>query len=441
MALLSHESAAVFPLIIFAYSVLLASDATDKGDATAAEVSWHQRLKRAGLAAAPFFIELAIYLALRWYVLGFISRLNVTNPMTRAQELLTIPSVIGTYAVLLAAPWRAGPAHAIAVVSSAASSDFYLPMLALLGLLGSIAVALWNERRRNLYLFCAIWIGLSLGPVLNLRAFSPLALVEDRYLYMASAAWCIALAELAVSLLSSLEPSGRLLAATTAIVTVAYAGILFHVESYWHDEVALFSTCAEMSPLSDLCHDRLGMALKQRGDTKDAEEEFAIASEIAPNDGAHVYNMGLVHIQMGRTEEALPEMKRALEMLPEAPAGAYVEYAKLADSIGKDDEREEALRHAETLPNGGEEVELGRAEMMIQHRDYAGAESRVRAAIAKDRTSPDAWALLGVSLMRQGRKDEAIEAYRQSLSLRPDASIQQVVSKMEGGATQLPSLR
>lgn len=434
MALLSHESAVMFPLMIVAYVVLLAPEASSQGDASA-QVSWRARFTRAGLEAMPFFIELAVYLVIRFCVLGFINRPNITNPMTRFQEWLTIPSAIGTYVVLLVAPWRAGPAHPIDVVSSAASREFYLPALALIGLIGSIAFGLWNDRRRTFYLFWAVWIAVSIVPVLNLRAFSPLALVEDRYLYLASAAWSIAIAELAAAFFFSVEPRGWLLAAATAIATVVCAAILFHVEGFWHDEVALFSTCTEMSPRSSLCHDRLGMALKQRGDLIDAEQEFKIAQEIEPADGANLYNLGLVHVQMGRTEEALGEIKRALVTLPDAPAGAYIEYAKFADSIGKGDERDEALHHAEKLPDGVEAAEIGRAEMMIMHRDFAGAESMMRASLARDRRNPDAWTVLGVSLVRQGRKNEAIGAYQQALRLRPDPSVQRLVAQMMGATT------
>jgi protein O-mannosyl-transferase len=436
MALLSHESAVVFPLIIVAYGVLLAPASAAEGNASASAAPWRERFVRAGLEAIPFFIALAVYLAIRLCVLGFISRLNITNSMTRTQEWLTMPSVLATYAVLLVALWRAGPAHSVNIVSSAASREFYLPMLALIGLVGSAAVALWNDRRRNLYLFCAVWIAVSLAPVMNLRAFSPLALVEDRYLYMASAAWCIAIAELAVSFFSSVEPSGRLLAAATAMVTVVCAGILFHDESFWHDEIALFSTCVEMAPRSGLCHDRLGLALKQRGDAKGAEREFAIAYEIAPDDGANLYNLGLVHAEMGRLEEAHGELKRALALMPDALPGTYVEYAKIADAAGKADERDDALRHAEKLPGGFEAAALGRAQLMLMHRDFAGAESFLRAALARDPRNPDEWTLLGMSLVHQGRNDEALEAYRQSLRFRPDISLQRIVSQMSAGAVE-----
>ena len=434
MALLSHESAVVFPLIVVAYVVLLAPGSASEGNASARAVSWRERFLRAGIDTAPFFIELAVYLAIRLYVLGFISRLSITNPMTRTQEWLTMPSALGTYAVLLVALWRAGPAHSVHIVSSAAAREFYLPMLALIGLVGSAAVALWSDRRRLFYLFCAVWIAVSLVPVMNLRAFSPQALVEDRYLYLASAAWCIAIAELAVSFFSRVEPSGRLLAAATAIVTVVCAGILFHDESFWRDEIALFSTCVEMAPRSSLCHGRLGLALKQRGDAKGAERELAIAQEIAPADGANLYNLGLVHAEMGRIEQARGELKRALALMPDALPGTYVEYAKIADAVGNADERDDALRHAEKLPGGFEAAELGHAQLMIMHRDFAGAESFLRAALARDPRNPDEWTLLGMSLVRQGRNDEALEAYRQSLRLRPDASLQRIVSQMSGGA-------
>jgi Flp pilus assembly protein TadD len=434
MALLSHESAVVFPLIVVAYVVLLAPGSASEGNASARAVSWRERFLRAGIETAPFFIELAVYLAIRLYVLGFISRLSITNPMTRTQEWLTMPSALGTYAMLLVALWRAGPAHSVHIVSSAAAREFYLPMLALIGLVGSAGVALWSDRRRLFYLFCAVWIAVSLVPVMNLRAFSPQALVEDRYLYLASAAWCIAIAELAVSFFSRVEPSGRLLAAATAIVTVVCAGILFHDESFWHDEIALFSTCVEMAPRSSLCHGRLGLALKQRGDAKGAERELAIAQEIAPADGANLYNLGLVHAEMGRIEEARGELKRALALMPDAMPGTYVEYAKIADAVGHADERDDALRHAEKLPGGFEAAEVGRAQLMIMHRDFAGAERLLRAALARDPRNPDEWTLLGMSLVRQGRNDEALEAYRQSLRLRPDASLQRIVSQMSGGA-------
>lgn len=429
-ALLSHESAALFPLIIAAYVVLLGPE----GGAVSTIATWRKRVVRAAIATAPFFIELAIYLVIRFLVLGFISRLNIASTMTRAEELLTIPGVLATYALMLIEPWRASPVHPVDIVKSAAASEFYLPLLTLSGLIAAATYALWNDRQRKFYLFCAVWIAVSIVPVLNLRAFSPIALVEDRYLYMASAAWCMAVAQLTVTYMPKLEATGRLLAATTAMAVVICAGILFHVESFWHDEYALFSTCVERSPRSSLCHDRLGVALIDRGDLEAAEQQFKTANQIDPDGGAVLYHLGLTHVRMGRPGEAMSELKRALAILTDAPAGAYIEYAKLADSIGKTQERDEALQHAEGLPDGVKAVQLARAELMIQHGDFAGAESLMRAAIAQEPDTADYWTMLGVSLSRQGRNEEALEAYERSLRLKPDASLQRIVAQLRRNA-------
>ena len=426
MALLSHESAVVFPLILFAYATLLAPRMP---------TVWRERFVRAAIATAPFFIEVAVYLLIRREVLGFITRLNATNPWTAAEGLLTIPSALSTYAMLLIMPWRAGPVHPIDVVSSVASSQFILPMVALVGLTASALIALWNDARRATYLFWALWIAISIVPVLDLRAFSPLALVEDRYLYMASVAWCIAVTDLAVDALIGVEASGRILVAAASIVTIAFAASLFHVESFWRDEVTLFSTCTEMAPRSNLCHDRLGLALKMRGDMESAEREFVIAQELDPDEASNLYNLGLTHAAMGRTAEAFDEIKRALAKLPDAPAFAYTDLARLADSLGKNDEREEALTHAEKLPDGAMQVELARAQIALGHHDYASAESHARAVLATNPRNADGWAALGLALQNEDRPDEAVAAYEKAMKLHPNVALAATIQALRAGVS------
>lgn len=52
--------------------------------------------------------------------------------------------------------------------------------------------------------------------------------------------------------------------------------------------------------------------------------------------------------------------------------------------------------------------------------DWQGAEDRYRAAIAADRTIPEAWNGLGHALKMQRRYDGALLAYDEALKLRPD---------------------
>ncbi len=203
-ALLSQELAVVFPLILVAYVLILAPDRNAQLAPTARE-----RSIDAALRTWPFFAEVAGYLVLRLCVLGFISRGNVSNPMSFAQEILTVPGAIALYLMLLVAPWDAGPVHPLNVVSSPWSRDFFLPLLGVALLVSAAATALWKTAHRKLYLFSAVWIAIALLPVLNVRAFSPLELVEDRYLYLGSVAWCVAIADVMVAVFESAAPGWR----------------------------------------------------------------------------------------------------------------------------------------------------------------------------------------------------------------------------------------
>jgi len=67
LALLTHESATVFPLIAVAYVVLLTPSTQDEEDRNVAREAWSARIMRAGVTTLPFFIELAVYLVLRFW--------------------------------------------------------------------------------------------------------------------------------------------------------------------------------------------------------------------------------------------------------------------------------------------------------------------------------------------------------------------------------------
>jgi cytochrome c-type biogenesis protein CcmH/NrfG len=58
----------------------------------------------------------------------------------------------------------------------------------------------------------------------------------------------------------------------------------------------------------------------------------------------------------------------------------------------------------------------------------------MRAAIAQEPDTADYWTMLGVSLSRQGRNEEALEAYERSLRLKPDASLQRIVAQLRRNA-------
>ncbi|MGH7815728.1 MAG: hypothetical protein ACREQI_17205, partial [Candidatus Binataceae bacterium] len=236
LALLSHDCAIVFPALVAAHAFLLEPHRPPGSYRTYA-----LRARAAIAAAWPYLIEAAAYLCLRLWVLGFLSEPNPSNPpMTAIQRVLTIPAALWAYLKLLAMPWRAGPAHPLAAVSSVASQHFYLPAAGIVTLCAAAFFLLRNNAHRGLYLFCAAWFLITLAPILDLDVLFFQAAIQDRYLYLPSIGVCVFAADLVLSGFPLHLWRGVRGGVATAAVLVL-AAMLFHAEAYWHDQAAMFT--------------------------------------------------------------------------------------------------------------------------------------------------------------------------------------------------------
>ncbi len=418
-ALLSHESAIAFPLLIVAHTFLFRP--IDR--APSSSTSLPERIWRGGrgalMLAAPFIIIAIIYLLARLAVLGFITRRDVNNQATLAQIILTVPTVVARNLAVIINPFEAGPSHRITWVSTAWSPDFWMPAvgLGLLGLAGLTALA--DSRNRKLYAFSVAWVFIAMAPVLNLGILYPNALVADRYMYFSSFGWCLMAAQAMVALAPSKPNLAPAAGAIVGVLALIYGVTLWHVQHFWHDEIALFSHCIDRFPESGFCHNRLGMALQAIGDLKGAEQELTIAFKLDPRDYAAQYDLALVHEQQGRHQEAAREAADALKNLPHPPASAFVTLAELYAAADDSNASEAAFKKAEQLPDGAREAMLARASIKLGHRDGAGAEQQLRALLAAFPDEPRALLMLGSALAVKRRYDDALAAYEHALKVIP----------------------
>ena len=418
-AILSHESAIAFPVLVAAHGFIFRPiDETASAVRSLGARVW--RKSRAAVAlAAPYVAVAMVYLGIRLAVLGFITKRDVNNQATLAQIILTVPTVVAHNLAVIVNPFEAGPSHRILWVSTAGSSDFWMPAagLGLIALAGLMALA--DSPNRKLYAFSVAWVFIAMAPVLNLGILYPNALVADRYMYFSSFGWCLMAAQAVVAVAKSnpgLAPAAGL---ATGLAAVIYGAALWHVQHFWHDEIALFSRCIERFPDSGFCHNRLGMALQAVGDSKDAEHELTTAFKLDPSDWAAEYDLAMVHEQQGRHQEAAREAADALANLPHAPASAYVNLAQLYDAAGDANASEAAFKTAERLPDGALEVTLARAGIKLGHHDGAGAEQQLRPLLAAAPNHPQALLMLGSALALQRRYDDALAAYEQALKVVP----------------------
>ncbi len=412
-ALLSHESAIAFPLLIALHALLFAQPGPQSRPVEG-------RGRAAITAAAPFVFAAVMYLGLRFAVLGFIAKRDVNNQATVAQILLTVPTVVVNNLADIVNPMQAGPSHRIVWIDSPWSPDFWMPLLGLLLIAAAGLMAVAGSRNRNAYLFSVAWVFVPMLPVLNLGILYPNALVADRYLYLSSFGFCLLSGELAAAFARANPLWIRPVGVAAGLAAAVYGLALWHVQHYWHDEIALFERCIERFPQSGFCHNRLGMALQAVGDLKGAEQELATALRLDPSDHAAEYDLGMVHARQGQYSQAARETAHALNYLPNAPVSAWVELGELYDAANDAAGSQTAFAQAEKMPGGAFEVALARARISLSRKDGAGAQRQLESLLAAAPDEPRALLMLGSAMAVQHRYDEALNAYQHALRIVPD---------------------
>ncbi len=459
-ALVSHESAAGFPGLVAWYVFLLEPGTAADSTSTPLGV----RVSRAFLCMAPFALEMLLYLSARRYALGFTfsGPASPSNLVPIWQIIMTLPRAFGTYLMLLAVPWMAGPAHKLDIVTSTASPGFYLPVAALIALAAGLAAAFRRSPRRRLYLFCAGWIPIALAPMMDLHALPKDLFVNDNYLYVASVGSCLLLSDWATRLAHRGAVARRLVWAAASLLLVSYAGALWNVQRYYHDEAALFARCIEEFPQSLTCHTNLAIVLGKLGDVEGAARESKSALSIAPGKPDAALLLGLVYLQQGKPAAAIPLLSQAARGLPPGPAlfaqlglarlyedegdlakacqtleaalkiepennaalyrlgaVAYVTLAELYDAQGDVAHRDEVLQHARGLPGGDSVAGLTYARIEARHGNLKGSEDTLYSLARRYPDDSRSWTALGLLLADENRREESLRALDRAQQLSP----------------------
>lgn len=346
-AVLTHESAILFPLIVAAYLFIFegADEERDGG---------FQRFRSMLRACAPFLLVLIAYLCARANALGIHSlfglRVDTTGTSylrgfvvvraahSRAQVLMTLPIVLLTYLAVAAVPGVAGPAHDVDWVTHLRPIVF-IDVGVLLVLAAIAFLAARRSPDRRIYLFCALWISLTMAPALNLDSI--LWLVDDRYLYTPSFGWSLAVAVAVTAIASSSSIARNIVGVALAVTIALYIGSIVKIQSYWHDDVAFFSRAVEVAP--DLVQNRLDLAnaLDSAGNFGQAAGVLESAVPLTPND-AHL------HLKLAREYQKLGrELDFEREFRKFAQLSAAMAESKEAGSASSD-----ASQPASDAPGG-----------------------------------------------------------------------------------------
>jgi Tfp pilus assembly protein PilF len=306
LALLSKETAAVFPFLIFFFAAIF------DGRLRAERRVWHA-LKR-GLASTPFFVILVAYLAIRRMLLHVVA--PPITPLSWTTMLLTAPSVLWFDLKHLLFPVSSSEFYSLAYVTAPAFRSFALPVFFLLGSLVAAALYISKWSHRNLGFFA---LGLTLVlilPTLYLRAIAPANFLHDRFLYFPSVGIVIFIA-LALEQISSSKTQqirgAMMWAAMMILCTAALAGTVSH-QMQWASNLLLYQNAIKYAPQNPVLQVNLGNEFAGLGHYDEALPLYLSALRNDPFSWLSNYNLGYGYYRTGRFPEAENYLKRAIQI-------------------------------------------------------------------------------------------------------------------------------
>jgi Tfp pilus assembly protein PilF len=395
------------------------------------------------------------YLLLRVALFGKLAPVLQRPQLTWPQTIDSAFALVSQYTRLLFWPSRLSAFHVFRPSTSLLDAKVLAGAAICSACLGAIFIL---HKRQPMVAFAILWLGVTLGPVLNARWMVANTMTE-RYLYLPSvgfcwlAAWCLlqgwdALSSgsgsRALRLISACILGGLLLAGMVATIKR---------NRVWQSDLTLYTRTLETDPDAYVIRTNLGSMYFGGGDTRRAETEFVAALAGKPDSVNALNALGVVYREQGRYAESSEILRRAIATKP-LWADPYFNLGRLLE---KQDRQAEALSNFERAVNlapfnsiahywygnallkasrySEAEVEL-RKSVALAPEDSFGAISDLAAVYLETGQNDQASALLrtimrqypfdsvahfqmGRLLERTGQNDSALREYEAGLSLEP----------------------
>jgi tetratricopeptide (TPR) repeat protein len=304
-ALLSKETAIALPLFI-AYCEIFYFKV---------KAPLAQRLIQASKAVGFFVVPTAIYFLMRLNVLGLLT-LGAQPRYPLVPALLTVPLAIVKYLGLMFIPFGYSYQHYTEFVQTIWSISFLAPLALLLAIAGGVALL-----KSRLLTFAAVWFIVMLAPALaSLRSFEPAHLLQERYLYVPSVGFCLALA-LGVEWVGTRDWFGsrrRIVAAVlTVILLLVWSAVYIRQNRLWDNTLTVYKNNAAVAPLSPMAHALLSRTYYEAGRPREAEAEARAALDLDPQCATAYLDLSYFTKQSGKVDKACEYLENAIAAVPE----------------------------------------------------------------------------------------------------------------------------
>jgi len=162
----------------------------------------------------------------------------------------------------------------------------------------------------------------------------------------------------------------------------------------------------------------LGIAQIRSGRIDAAARSLQQAHRLDPNSVEVLCNLAAVEIQHGDTGSATRLLERALRLAPNH-VGALNNLGRLRHQVGDYPGAAQCFERSLREEPHRAETWFDLANASASLHDFSAAESHLRQGLALAPRSADGWYVLGYIYERQGRLDDALQPYRNSMELSP----------------------
>ena len=177
-----------------------------------------------------------------------------------------------------------------------------------------------------------------------------------------------------------------------------------------------------------------------KGDFDGAIKEINLILEIAPNDPVALYNAGILYYRLDMLKEAENYLKRAIGINPEY-IQAYLQLGLVYQSAERFDEAELEFRKVLSISEKGKEADVARARLgliseeaaflthmkeanrRLKAGDYVGSKEELETIITIMPGNYVAYFQLGVVLMKMDLTEDAINALKRAVEIKPDYAV------------------
>ncbi len=286
--------------------------------------------------------------------------------------------------------------------------------------LGAISVLVWWRRDRRFLMVGWLWYLGMLVPIIGIVTQSGDQAHADRYTYLSMIGLTIMVAWPAAEWAHQRKGRRIILGWVAAALLLILGGMAYTQTSHWRNDLTLWTHAIECDANNSVAFANLGTVHVEGGRLDEAVACFRQAMVHSPEHYRFQarLNLGILLIRTGRLDEAEEQMRRALLDTSQATDAQVADaYSGLAAVLMRKGALEQAIgclqKAADIRPNVDVYERLGRAQM--QGRQASAAIDSFLLGLAINPSHIDLNILVAMAFASQGMQALAVEHYQKVL--------------------------